>query len=230
MFNEKAFADKYGAEKVSLTICGRNFKFFLPRNIEKFIDLENPMNDFPLWPKVWPSSMILADYVASRPVENGKKILEIGAGIGIAGVAAAAFGHDVVISECNEDALEFARANAIINGQENVPVVSIDWNNPKSIGSFEQIIGSEVVFRNEDFAPLQNFFKTFLKPGGNVILTSEIRGATIEFFRQMSGLYNLSAQQKSLSSEEEKIKVIICKMTDQGKQEISDGAGGRSGG
>lgn len=210
MFLIEEFKDKYDVETQSLMIGGSRLSYYLPRTIEPFIDPDFPMNNFPLWAKVWPATMVLADFMASEPVDAGKRILEIGAGIGIAGIAASMCGHDVTISEYNTHALEFIKANACINGCMDTPVISLDWNQPVILNRYDQIIGSEVIFRQEDFLGIQKLFLSVLKPGGQATLVSEIRKPVIEFFRQMQQRYHVRAQQKVLRSHNEEIKIIIC--------------------
>ncbi len=213
MFSNQAFVEKYNPEIHEFKVGGRVFQYYLPKSIDRFIDFENPMKSFPLWAKVWPSSMVLADYLVSEPVNGERKTLEIGSGIGIVGIAASAFGHDVVVSEYNADALEFAKANARINGCADTSVISLDWNSPGSAGRFDRIVGSEVVFRKEDIFPLKNLFQSVLKPGGEVLLVSEIRRPLIEFVRNTNDLFDIKAQQRTLRAETEEIKIVFCRMT-----------------
>lgn len=212
MFSIEKFKSRYEVEVHHLMIGGRKFSYFLPGSIEPFIDSDFPMNNFPLWAKVWPSALVLADYMAVQPANTGKKILEIGAGLGIAGLSASMFGHNVTISESDTHAVEFIKANAFINDCREVTVISMDWNCPPTSTQYDQIIGSEVIFRKEDFGPIQKLFKSILKPDGEVILVSEIRKPVIEFYQDMQNSYKLTAQQKVLSSDNEKIKIIFCRM------------------
>lgn len=212
MFSIEKFKSRYEVEVHNLMIGGRKFSYFLPGNIEPFIDPDLPMKNFPLWAKVWPSALVLADFMAAQPVENGKKILEIGAGLGIAGILASMFGHNVAISEFDTHAIEFIRANAFINESRDITVISLDWNDPPLSTQYDQIIGSEVIFRKQDFAPIQKLFNSVLKPEGEVILVSEIRKPVIEFYQNMQKGYKLTAQQKVLNSDDEKIKIIFCRM------------------
>lgn len=213
MFSIDIFKKTYDVERHPIMIRDRQFSYFLPRAIEPFIDVDAPINNFPLWAKVWPASMVLADFMASQPVDPQRQILEIGAGIGIAGIAASAFGHHVSISEYNKDALEFTKANAVINGFDNVPVFSMDWNHPRFKVRYDQIIGSEVIFREQDFSPILNLFKSALKLDGEVILVSEIRKPVLDFYQKIKDAFDLKLQQKILRSENEEIKIIFCRMT-----------------
>jgi predicted nicotinamide N-methyase len=212
MFSLDIFKRTYDVETHDLMIRGRKFSYFLPRSIEPFIDLNSPLKDFPLWAKVWPSSMVLADFMAAQATDPEKRILEIGSGIGIVGIAARAFGHNITITEYNTDAMEFAGANAFINGCSGAPIVSMNWNMPQISSRYDQIIGSEVIFREQDFVPIQKLFQSVLKPDGEIILVSEIRKPVLEFYQKMKGLYELKVQQKVLRAENEEIRIILCRM------------------
>jgi EEF1A lysine methyltransferase 3 len=212
MFSLDIFKSKYDVEIHDLMIRDRKFYYFLPRNIEPFINIDFPMNDFPLWAKVWPSSMVLADFMASQPNDGDTKILELGAGIGIVGIAAFAFGHNMTITEYNKDATEFAKANAWINGYSEIPIISMNWNKPQKNLQYDRIIGSEVIFREKDFAPIQNLFQSILKPEGDIILVSEIRKPVLDFYQKMQEYFDLKAQQKVLHSQDEEIRIILCRL------------------
>jgi tRNA1(Val) A37 N6-methylase TrmN6 len=212
MFLVETFKSKYDVETHDLMIRGRKFKYFLPRSIEPFVDINLPMNHFPLWAKVWPSSMVLADFMASQPADSEKQILEIGSGIGIVGIVASAFGHNMTITEYNADAMEFAVANSFINGCSGTPIISMNWNEPQITCQYDQIIGSEVIFREQDFNPIQKLFQSILKPDGEIILVSEIRKPVLEFYQKMKDLFELKVQQKVLRSEDEEIRIMLCRM------------------
>jgi len=76
------------------------------------------------------------------------------------------------------------------------------------------IIASEVVYKEKDFKPLENLFRTCLAPAGEIVLASGIRNTTMAFFNYLSQTYDIRAQKKTLRSEDdEKITVILARMT-----------------
>ena len=76
------------------------------------------LETLPLWAKIWPASVILGHMLRHLP-PAGHSVLEIGAGLGVTGLVAAALGFErVLISDINEDALLFARINVLKNGLE----------------------------------------------------------------------------------------------------------------
>jgi 2-polyprenyl-3-methyl-5-hydroxy-6-metoxy-1,4-benzoquinol methylase len=199
-------------EEKTVGIKGRNFTLLTPKFIEEYIDSENPLQDFPLWSKVWEASWVLADFLAGLPSDPGKQILEIGCGLGLVGVVAASFGHKVVMTEHNPEALEFARANAELNGCPEVEIIDLDWNSPSLYGRFDYIVGSEIVYHQKDFDPLKNLFERLLKPDGEVVLCEGVRRTSLDFFKEMQRHFDLQARQKSIRSPEKTILVILCRM------------------
>ena len=199
-------------EEKSLKIRGRRFTLLTPKSIEEYIDSENPLQDFPLWAKAWEASWVLADFLAGLPAEPEKRFLEIGCGLGLVGVVAASFGHKVVMTEHNPDALPFARANAELNHCSGVEVIDLDWHSPSLYGRFDYIVGSEVVYHEKDFEPLKNLFERLLKPEGEVILCEGVRKTSLGFFKEMQRHFDLKAQQKSIRSPEKTVLVVLCRM------------------
>jgi len=199
-------------EEKTVVIRGRRFTLLTPKFIEEYIDIENPLHGFPLWAKAWEASWVLADFLGSLPPEPGKRFLEIGCGLGLVGVVAASFGHKVVMTEHNPDAIVFARANAEMNHCADLEIIDLDWNSPSLYGQFDGIVGSEVVYHEKDFEPLRNLFERLLKPGGEVILCEGIRRTSLDFFKEMQRHFDLKAQQKSIRSPEKTVPVILCRM------------------
>ena len=76
--------------------------------------LEEP----PYWSFCWASGLAMARYLAERPEwVAGKRVLDFGAGSGIAGIAAARAGAlEVVACDLDPLALDACRANAALNG------------------------------------------------------------------------------------------------------------------
>ncbi|MGE5840325.1 MAG: class I SAM-dependent methyltransferase [Deltaproteobacteria bacterium] len=199
-------------EENAVAIKGRPFTILTPKFIEEHIDSENPLQDFPLWAKVWEASWVLADFLAGLPVDSGKRFLEIGCGLGLVGLVASSFGHKVVMTEHNPEALKFARANAALNRLNDVEIIDLDWTTPSLYGRFDYIVGSEVAYHEQDFDSLKRLFERLLQPDGEVILCEGIRRTSLDFFKEMQRHFDLKAQQKSIRSPGKTILVILCRM------------------
>ncbi len=215
MFSLESFHQEYKTDTSDLAIKDRHFRFFVPKSIDKFLDHEDLFHDFPLWSKIWEASIILSDYVAGMPVDAEKCFLEIGCGMGVVGVVAAAFGHSVTMTEYNPDALNFARANTRANltaGDASLEIKELDWSKPRLEGLFEYIIGSEVIYKEKDYQPILKLLKTYLRPSGEIILAEGVRKTSMEFFRQMSEFFEITAQKKILRSRGEEVRIILARM------------------
>lgn len=215
MFSLESFHQEYETDTSDLTIKDRHFRFFVPKSIDQFLDPGDIFHDFPLWSKIWEASIILSDYLAGIPVDSEKRFLEIGCGTGVVGVVASSFGHRVTMTEYNPDALNFARANARANLTARDPgleIIELDWGKPRLEGLFDYIIGSEVIYKEKDYQLILKVFKTYLRPSGEIILAEGVRKTSMEFFRQMSELFDITAQKKILRSREGEVRVILARM------------------
>jgi len=213
MFSMESFQQEYETDTVDVAIRNRKFRFLVPKSLDRFVDPENVFNDFPLWAKIWEPSVILADHLASMPVNSEKRFLEIGSGLGLVGIVASSFGHKVTMTEYNYDAINFARANAHINDCSNLKIMELDWNRPELEGTFDKIMGSEVIYMEKSFYPILRLFRTYLKEDGEILLAERPRRSSIEFFRQMSERFNVRAQKKIIRNGSDEIRVMMCRMT-----------------
>ncbi len=215
MFSLESFHRQYETDIADLVIRDRRFRFFVPKSLDKFVDQGDIFHDFPLWAKIWEASIVLSDHLAAMPVDPEKRFLEIGCGMGVVGIVAAAFGHRVTMTEYNPDALNFARANARANlSSENgdLDIAELDWSRPRLEGLFDTILGSEVIYKETDYQSILKLFKTYLRPSGEIVLAEGVRKTSIEFFKQVSGRFDISAQKKTLRSKGEAFPVILAKM------------------
>jgi len=212
MFSIESFHKNYETDVCEAGIRGRRFRFFRPRYIEPFVNHDNPMDDFPLWCKIWEPSLFLADHLASMVPRPGKRLLEIGGGLGLVSVVAASFGHSMTMTEHIPDALAFARANAMENGCSDLEIVDLDWNDFSMGDRFDCIVGSEVVYSERDFEPLERLFEKLLKPDGEVLLVSGVRKTSIAFFARMQETFRVKGQKKTLRSASKEVPLILCTM------------------
>lgn len=213
MISLKGFKERYDTETVPLEVRGRKFRFHVPKSIDRLIDQKDIFQGFPLWAKIWEASLVLADHLASRTPEHGKRILEIGAGMGLVGVVASAFGHRVTMTEYSKDALNFCMANAEENreGREGeLEVASLNWHSPTLEGTFSMIVGSEVVYAERDFDPLSGLFSRYLQVGGEILLAEGLRATSMEFFRRMGLTRSISARKMMLRSNQKEIPIVLA--------------------
>ncbi len=211
-FTLEQFHREYETETQTVKIGDRCLSFLKPKSIDRFINGDNGMQNFPLWAKLWESSVILCTYLADLPRTSGQRLLEIGAGMGVAGITAAALGHDVTITEYNPDALHFIRANTEINGCAKARILSLDWNRPDLDQRFDLIIGSEVTYKAKNIPVLVSLFNNLLAPGGTIVLAEAVRTTGTAFMDAMEPHYDIEVRKHQLRSANKDLTVILFKM------------------
>ena len=206
------FKHQYEVELTTFSLVNQALEIYVPKNIDRFINQNDIFDGFPLWSKIWEATAILAFQLSKIPVKSDVKFLEIGAGMGVAGIYAATLGHDITITEYNDDALHFARANAMQNGVDPAVIQKLDWANPGVMGQFDYIIGSEVVFKETDIMSLHFLFQRYMKPGGTILLAEGMRKTSLAFVQKMEAYYQLKLKKQQIKSDEKDISVVFIEM------------------
>ena len=111
---------RYDTRTETVTVGNRTLSIQSVRDTNALLDAIDPatfMEDerLPYWAELWPSAIALARWVSRYPGLEGKRVLELGCGLGLSGIAAAAAGARVTMTDYDEDALLFARFNAALN-------------------------------------------------------------------------------------------------------------------
>lgn len=157
--------------------------------VEKITEAENIDDlELPFWAKIWPASMILAHFLSSMPHNPDIEILEIGAGLGVCGLFAAARGFKTTITDITPDALLFARINALKNGlQDRVDIRPADFSADKLGRRFDYIIGSEILYVEKLHRGLSKFLLNHIKPTrhAEILLSRSYSRKSIRFFKLM---------------------------------------------
>ena len=209
---------KFVTHFTEMTINGRQMMFLEIDNLENIIgEILNPTADSggqrPFWVKIWPSAILLGHYLSKIEVNTQKRMLEIGAGMGVAGITAASFGHHITITDNNEDALSFARVNAAANGLPDLSIRNLDWAAPNDHKKWDVIFGSDVIYLKEGINSLIDFLRSSLKPSGKIYFTLSpfIRGK--DFFEKSADYFTIEKKGLVLKSEKEKIPLFLCTLS-----------------
>ena len=144
-----------------MPIRGRDFSVMRPRDqnallTEEAFDREEFM---PYWAELWASGRALAEDVAARAL-RGARVIELGCGLALPSLAAAAAGGRVVASDWSGEALNHVRANAELNELE-VETLLLDWFDPPAdIGYFDLVIAADVLYEDRNVAALLDLLPT----------------------------------------------------------------------
>ena len=205
---------KYRVETVPFKIGDKVLKTLQIQDYEEYLVelLEAKgvgIKDLPYWAKIWEASFVLAYFLGKQPVKEGRRILEIGAGVGIVGIYAALCGHRVTVTDINPDALLFAKANALLNGVSADIVQCLDWNDSNLSASYDVIVGSEVVYDRQTYPTLVHFLRSALAPGGMIFLAKNLSLHAPMFFAELAKYFELKHSVQTLRGGDEDEQVEL---------------------
>jgi SAM-dependent methyltransferase len=137
----------------------------------------------PHWIKLWPAARMLAAAIVREPWETYPQmspetpfdVLELGCGLGLAGIAALARGLRVTFSDLDETALIFAANNARLNDFTSFNTLPLDFRNPPTGVKYPVVIGSDLIYQDRLVRPLVGFLRSILVPGGVCLITDPNR-------------------------------------------------------
>jgi len=122
---------------------------------------------------------VLARVVAARRLE-GLRVLELGCGLGLPSLAAAAAGAYVLATDWSSDAIELLRRNAERNGLELRAEV-VRWDEPEPLlreAPWDLVLAADVLYERRNAAPLLGLLPTL---GREVLLADPSRPHTQAF-------------------------------------------------
>jgi predicted nicotinamide N-methyase len=137
-------------------------------------------NEFlPYWAELWPSGLALARYVAELELA-GRRVLELGCGLGLPSLAAALRGADVLATDWAEDAIELLRRN----GERNdalLRVARVRWSEPQPLlraAPWDLVLGADLLYEERNAEQLAVLLPQL---GGEVVLAEPGRPYAKEF-------------------------------------------------
>lgn len=103
----------------------------------------------PYWAELWPAATALA---AALPEVAGLRVVELGCGLGLPSLVAAARGADVTASDWADDAVALLRENAARNRLALRAEVR-DWREPWP-ERFDVVLAADVLYERRNVEPL----------------------------------------------------------------------------
>jgi len=211
MFSIESFYQTFETETNSLSIENKPFSFLTPKNLDEVLDSTDSNHQFPLWVKIWESALVLADHLA-RQNQSSKTLLELGAGLGTIGIVAESFGYKVTSTEFDSQALQFLKANAHINACKTIQIQHLDWDKPNINGTFDIIVGSELIYKESAFEPLIAIFHKCLAPEGQILLANEPRKLFEPFLNLLKKWFHIEIWRKRLSAPDKTKTILLTRL------------------
>ncbi len=179
----EALDRRFVLASVSVAIAGGDVTLETPRSADELINEIDFERDerLPYWADVWPSSIVLAG-VAAALDGKGKRALELGCGVGLVTVGALRAGFDVLATDYYEDALLFARRNALSAAGRESETRLVDWRSfPNDLGKFDLVLASDVLYEREYATLVASAIAESLAPSGVALVADPGRVALLSF-------------------------------------------------
>lgn len=151
---------------------GRDFHITLPADPDAFLDdpgvgtAHERTGYMPYWAYLWPAALHVARLIRRADWPENSQVLELGAGIGLAGLAALSRGQAVTFSDYEPQAVQLSLHNARRNELADRATGSVfDWREPLD-RRFPIILGCEVIYEDRNHEPILKLLKAMLAPGG----------------------------------------------------------------
>jgi predicted nicotinamide N-methyase len=179
-------------ETVQETVFVDGYRFLINRPAESDKLFDHPWvrsayaadQFIPYWATLWPAARMLAKAVVREPWATYRQpvhVLEVGCGLGLAGIACLARGLTVTFSDLDETALSFAAENARLNGFATFNTVPIDIRCPPDNRKYPVVIGSDLMYEERLVNPLVGLLKAVLAPDGVCLIADPDRTAARVF-------------------------------------------------
>ncbi len=139
----------------------------------------------PYWAYLWSGARVLASYLARFVDLRGRRVLEIGCGLGLPGITAAALGAEVTVVDAVPEALDLVRASATLNGVR-CATVGADFTGLDPTWRFDVVLAAEVAYDRERWPELAAVCERHLVPDGTTLLTDGYRTDTRGFYAALA--------------------------------------------
>jgi len=176
-----------GWKQQELAIGEHSLKLMRPADPDLFLDDEqvhqaNARNDYmPYWAFLWPGAIKMATAVMRADWPTGTRVLELGAGIGLVGLASLLRGDDVTFSDYDATALHLCRLNARLNNLQDPQRLLLDWREAPAL-QFPVLMGCEVTYDAASHGALLALIDQILEPAGICWLGDPGRFQTRNFY------------------------------------------------
>ena len=178
----------------TVVVGGRPLRLLRPRDgdavLDELLAEDDPDEDrLPFWTQLWPSGTALAQAIAARPLA-GRRVLELGCGLGLVGVTAARGGATVTVVDRSPEAIAFATLNAERNGVTLQAAVRA-FDQPKRLlaeAPWDLVLAADVLYEQRNVPVLLWLLPRLVDTTGEVWLADPGRPSLPTFLAGVDAL------------------------------------------
>lgn len=173
----------YTTRDHTVRVAGRDFTLRALSDLHQYSDPDGhavragiSSANWCLFGQVWPAGVVLAEALGAMDL-RGKRILEIGCGLGLSSLVMQHLGGDVTASDHHPLAEEFLQRNAALNGMAAPVYVDLPWDAHRpDLGDFDLIVGADVLYERGHAALVQGVVERHGRDAGQVLIADPGRG------------------------------------------------------
>jgi ETFB lysine methyltransferase len=145
---------------------------------------------------IWDSSIVLANHMLDFDIA-GKRILEVGCGLGLTSLLLSQRMGDITATDYNPEAGKFLLENIKLNCGRDIPFVRTGWADISAeLGHFDVIIGSDLLYEPDQVTLLAGFIEQHANPTCSIVLVDPGRGLHARFSKLLVSLGYSHSQHK----------------------------------
>jgi predicted nicotinamide N-methyase len=176
-------------------VTGRVLRLVRPGEPDRLLDAPdvaawNRRDDYmPYWAYLWPGAFLLADVVACEEWAPGTRALEIGCGLGLAGLVGLGRGLAVTFSDYDAAPLDFVARSAAASGfdRSSYWLRRLDWRDLPD-ERFPVILGADVLYERRLVPLVAGVLAGMLEPGGLALVADPYRVSAEGFPKAVEAL------------------------------------------
>ncbi|MGH1374124.1 MAG: class I SAM-dependent methyltransferase [Cellvibrionaceae bacterium] len=165
---------EFGKTDIHLCTLRNRQEFHDPQGIAENLGISSAA--WPIFGVLWPSSLVLAHHILDYDTDS-KRILEIGCGTALTSMLLNKNQADITATDQPPEAQRFLNRNTELNGDQLIPFERTGWaDNNDSLGRFDLIIGSDLLYEDQHIELLAGFIRSHSNPDCEVVIVDPGRG------------------------------------------------------
>jgi predicted nicotinamide N-methyase len=214
-----------------------------PMPCRRVLRLQQDPNSQHLGTTVWDSSIVLAKFLEAncrkgdfaKTRVKGKRVLELGAGMGLGGIAFSLLGASVVLTDVAE-VIPLLKRNVELNlgcSCPDVTVMELDWFKPEQLEAltpsppFDYVIAADCVYAEHIIPHFHSIVQAATNDKSIVLVVNELRSHLIqakfiEVFEATHTIKQISANKQDPKFQHELIQMFFMKRKRAKKDSAND--------
>ena len=182
----------YQTRQLIVRLGNRDFRIRALSDLQQFADplllaegIGISSAQWSLFGQIWPAGRVLAEAMSSHDI-LGKRILELGCGLGLSSLVLQQRRADITASDHHPLADSFLRHNAAQNHLPTITYCDLRWEVlDATLGRFDLIIGSDILYEGAHAGLLAAIVERHALPDAEVLITDPGRGNSAAFTRAL---------------------------------------------